>query len=145
MALVRWAPLTEIDNLHQEMNRLFDSLTLPHRSIDSVAFIPAAELEDMADAIRLKLELPGLEAKDLDIQVSAKAVTISGERKSQTESEENGMKRSEFRYGRFQRVVPLHTRVVSDKTQAEYKDGILTLTLTKAEEEKNKTFKVELG
>ncbi len=146
MALVRWAPLSEIEGLHQEVNRLFDSLApTQQRGFDNLAFMPAAELKEAPEAIHLKLELPGLDAKDLDIQVSAKSVSISGERKSQTESEENGVTRSEFRYGRFQRIVPLPARVVNDQTQAEYKDGILTLTLPKAEGDKQKTFKVELN
>jgi HSP20 family protein len=146
MALVRWAPLSEIEGLHQEVNRLFDSLApAQQRGFDNLAFMPAAELKEAPEAIHLKLELPGLDAKDLDIQVSAKSVSISGERKSQTESEENGVTRSEFRYGRFQRIVPLPARVVNDQTQAEYKDGILTLTLPKAEGDKQKTFKVELN
>ncbi|WP_404785161.1 Hsp20/alpha crystallin family protein [Altericista sp. CCNU0014] len=146
MSLVRWAPLSEIENLNREFNRLFDGLT-PSRSrgFDDLAFMPAAELKETPEALQLHLELPGMNAKDLDIQVSAKSVSISGERKSQTESEENGVTRSEFRYGRFQRIVPLPARVVNDQTQAEYKDGILTLTLPKAEGDKQKTFKVELN
>jgi HSP20 family protein len=146
MTLVRWAPFPEIETLHTEMNRLFDNFTLPNRKeYDSLAFMPAAEIKETTDAIHLKLELPGLDAKDLDIQVTAKSVSISGERKSQTETEENGVTRSEFRYGRFQRVVPLPARVVNDQTTADYKDGILTLTLPKAEGDKQKTYKVELN
>lgn len=146
MALVRWAPLSEIEGLHREVNRLFDSLTpAQQRGFDDLAFMPAAEIKETPEAIHLKLEVPGLDSKDLDIQVSAKSVSISGERKSQTETEENGITRSEFRYGRFQRVVPLPARVVNDQTQAEYKDGILTLTLPKEEGDKQKTFKVELN
>jgi HSP20 family protein len=146
MALVRWAPLSDIDSLHREFNRLFDGLTPAHqRGFNNLAFMPAVELKETPEAIHLHLELPGLDAKDLDIQVSAKSVAITGERKSQTESEENGTTRSEFRYGRFQRIVPLPARVVNDQTQAEYKDGILTLTLPKAEGDKQKTFKVELN
>lgn len=146
MTLVRWAPLSEIEGLHREVNRLFDGLTpTQQKGFDNLAFMPAAEIKEAPEAIHLKLELPGLDAKDLDIQVSAKSVSINGERKSQTESEDNGVTRSEFRYGRFQRIVPLPVRVVNDQTQAEYKDGILTLTLPKAEGEKQKTFKVELN
>jgi HSP20 family protein len=146
MALVRWAPLPEMETLHSEMNRLFDNFTLPNRKgFDSLAFMPAAELKETAEAIHLKLELPGLDVKDLDIQVTAKSVSISGERKSQTETEDNGVTRSEFRYGRFQRVIPLPARVVNDQTTADYKDGILTLTLLKAEGDKQKTYKVELN
>jgi HSP20 family protein len=146
MTLVRWAPLPEIEGLHREVNRLFDSLTPAHpKGLNGLAFIPAAELQETPEFVHLKLELPGLNAKDLDIQVSAKSVSISGDRKSQTESEDKGVTRSEFRYGRFQRIVPLPARVVNDQTQAEYKDGILTLTLPKAEGDKQKTFKVELN
>jgi HSP20 family protein len=146
MALVRWAPLSDIESLHQEFNRLFDGLTPTHaKGFNDIAFMPAVELKETPEAIHLYLELPGLNAKDLDIQVSAKSVAITGERKSQIESEENGTTRSEFRYGRFQRVISLPARVVNDQTQADYKDGILTLTLPKAEGDKQKTFKVELS
>jgi HSP20 family protein len=146
MTLVRWAPLSDIDSLHREFNRLFDGLTPAHqKGFNDIDFMPAVELKETPESIHLHLELPGLDAKDLDIQVSAKSVSITGERKSQTESEENGTTRSEFRYGRFQRIVPLPARVINDQTQAEYKDGILALTLPKAEGDKQKTFKVELN
>ncbi len=145
MTLIRWAPLQDINSLNRDINRFFDTLApSQQKSFDNLAFIPTAELNETPETLVLKLELPGIEAKDLDIQVSAKSVSISGERKTQSESESNGINRSEFRYGRFQRIVPLPTRVVNDQTQAEYKDGILTLTLPKAEGDKQKTFKVEL-
>ena len=85
-----------------------------------------------------------MEAKDLDIQVMAERVAISGERKSETKSEENGKTRSEFRYGKFQRVIPLPARIQNTNVTAEYKDGILNLTLPKAEDEKNKVVKINL-
>jgi HSP20 family protein len=146
MAIVRLSPFSEIEGLHHEMNRLFESLTPSvQRGSDVSPFVPTAELRELPESIELKLELPGLDAKDLDIQVMARSVSISGERKSHAETEDNGVLRSEFRYGRFQRVIPLPARVVNDQTQAEYKDGILTLTLPKADEDKNKSFKVELN
>ncbi|MGB3513406.1 MAG: Hsp20/alpha crystallin family protein, partial [Microcoleaceae cyanobacterium] len=73
------------------------------------------------------------------------AVAIKGERRQQTKTEENGMTRSEFRYGSFQRVIPLPTRIQNDQVKAEYKDGILNLHLPKAEEEKNQVVKVNIG
>jgi HSP20 family protein len=146
MALVRLAPFSEIEGLHREMNRLFDSLTpSAQKGYEGLAFMPAAEMRELPEYIELKLELPGLEAKDLDIQVTSKSVSISGDRRSQTETQENGVTRSEFRYGQFRRVVPLPARVVNDQTKAEYKDGVLTLTLPKAEGDKKTTFKVELS
>lgn len=86
-----------------------------------------------------------MDAKDLDIQVTADAVSVSGERKSESKSESNGIKRTEFRYGKFQRVIPLPVRIQNTDVKAEYKDGILHLTLPKAEEEKNRVVKVNLG
>jgi HSP20 family protein len=86
-----------------------------------------------------------MEAKDIDIQVTAEAVAISGERKSEIKTEEKGMTRTEFRYGKFRRVIPLPVRIQNTNVSADYKDGILTLTLPKAEEEKNKVVKVSLG
>jgi HSP20 family protein len=146
MALVRWQPFQEIDTLQRQMNRLFDELMpVTREGRDGIAFVPSAEMEETADAIHLKLEIPGMDAKDLNIEVSAEAVSISGERKSETKSEEKGVTRTEFRYGKFQRVIPLSARIQNDKVQAEYKDGILKLTLPKAEEEKSKVVKVNLG
>jgi HSP20 family protein len=106
--------------------------------------VPAAELTETDDAVHLKLEVPGMEAKDLDVQVMADRVAISGERKSETKTEEDGKTRSEFRYGKFSRVIPLPVRIQNTNVTADYKDGILNLTLPKSEEEKNKVVKVNL-
>lgn len=147
MALVRWEPFREFVGLQRDMNRLFDGLA---RTGDSglgsdIAFIPAAEIQETPEAIHLKLEVPGMEAKDLDVQVTAEAVSINGDRKSETKTEEKGVTRSEFRYGSFRRVIPLPARIKNDQVQAEYKNGVLSLNLPKAEAEKNKVVKVNLG
>ncbi len=147
MPLMRWEPLREIDSLQREMNRLFDSFSTDGSPMERTnsAFVPLAEMQETTDAVKLKLEVPGIEAKDIDIQVTAEAVAISGERKSETKTEEKGMTRTEFRYGTFRRVIPLPVRIQNTNVTADYKDGILTLTLPKAEEEKNKVVKVSLG
>lgn len=85
-----------------------------------------------------------MEAKDLDVQVTQNAVSISGERKSEAKKQDNGVTRSEFHYGKFHRVIPLPARVQNTNVTAEYKDGILNLTLPKTEQEKNKVVKVNL-
>ena len=90
------------------------------------------------------MELPGIEPNDLDVQVSAEAVSVRGERKSEIKSDDRGIHRSEFRYGSFQRVIPLPSRVQNQQVQAEFKNGVLCLTLPKAEEEKNRVVKVNL-
>ena len=97
------------------------------------------------EAIDLKLEVPGLEAKDLEVEVEADSVSIKGERKSETKTEENGVTRTEFRYGKFHRVIPLPSRIENTNVTAEYKDGILHLVLPKSPEERNKVVKVNIG
>ncbi len=148
MALVRWEPFREIDSLQKEMNRLFDSFSpsgLSNGDFNKLSFVPAAEMNETEEAIDLKLEIPGLEAKDLDVEVQADSVSIKGERKSEEKTEENGTTRTEFRYGKFHRVIPLPSRVQNNNVTADYKDGILHLNLPKAEEERNKVVKVNIG
>lgn len=146
MALIRWEPLREVDTLQREMNRLFDHLAPTwERDANNIAFLPAVELHETPEAIQLKLEVPGMEAKDLDVQVTAEAVAISGERRSEMKTEEKGLTRSEFRYGSFRRVIPLPGRIQNDQVQAEYKNGILSLNLPKVEAEKNRVVKVQIG
>ena len=144
MALVRWNPNRELDSLQREMNRLFDDVfTLTPRSLSG--FTPAAELEERDDAYHLRLEIPGIGREDLDIQVTAESVSVSGERKSSSHGEGDGVTRSEFRYGSFSRMVSLPGRIDHQNVVADYSDGILKLTLPKAAEEKNKVVKVNVG
>ncbi len=147
MALIRWEPFREIESLQREMNRLFDRAIVPNENGSDMvgsSFIPVAEMHETAEDIKLRVEVPGMDAKDLDVKVTAEAVTISGERKSEVKHEDKGMQRSEFRYGRFQRIIPLPARIQNDKVQAEFKNGVLCLTLPKAEEGKNKVVTVNL-
>ena len=146
MAIIRYNPWQEMNALQRQLNRLFDDALMPDSWGDfgNLAKVPAAELSETEDEFHLKLEIPGMEAKDLDIEVTVDQVSISGERKEESLSEEKGVTRSEFRYGKFSRVIPLPTRIQNTNVTAEYKDGILNLTLPKAEEEKNKVVKVNL-
>jgi HSP20 family protein len=147
MALMRWEPFREVEALQREMNRLFDTLaptTFSNGERVGLSHVPAAEMTETADAIHLKVEVPGLDAKDIDIEVTTDSVSISGERKSETKTEEEGMTRTEFRYGKFRRVIALPTRIENTNVKAEYKNGIFNLTLPKAEAEKQKVVKVNL-
>ena len=146
MALVRWNPWQEIDTLERQISRLFDEVSAPTTRQENRVSIrtPAAEIKETPDAIHLKIEIPGMEAKDLDVQVTESAVSVSGERKAKPQTEENGVTRSEFRYGRFQRVIGLPARIQNTNVTAEYKDGILNLNLPKLAAETNKIVKVNL-
>ena len=146
MPLVRWEPFREIDTFQKEMSRLLEGLGYDKtQEKERLSFIPPAEMHETTEAVLLKIEIPGMEAKDLDIQVTADSVAISGERKSETKTEENGITRSEFRYGHFRRVIPLPAPINNNNVVAEYKDGLLSLTLPKIEEEKNKVVKVNIA
>ena len=148
MALIRWEPFREVESLQKEMNRLLDRIVptdVGNGEKMGLSFIPAAEMTETPEAVQLKLEIPGMEAKDLNVEVTADSLTINGERKSEIKTEEEGFTRTEFRYGKFHRVIPLPVRVDNNNVTAEYKDGILNLTLPKAEEEKNKVVKVSIS
>ena len=148
MALIRWEPFREVESLQKEMNRLFDRLVPTDAGNGEkmgLSFIPAAEITETPEAVQIKLEIPGMEAKDLNLEVTANSLTINGERKSEIKTEEEGFTRTEFRYGKFHRVIPLPVQVDNNNVTAEYKDGILNLTLPKAEEEKNKVVKVSIS
>ncbi len=142
MALVRYNPWYEMNSLQRQLNRIFDdALTTDYwGDFGNLSKVPAAELTETDDALLLKLEVPGMSAKDLDIQVMADRVAITGERKSEIKEKT----RSEFRYGKFSRVIPLPVRIQNTNVTAEYKDGILNLTLPLAQEERNKVVKVSL-
>ena len=146
MALVRYNPWQEMNSLQRQLNRLFDEALTPTNWEENgnLSKIPAAELTETDDALHLKLEVPGMSAKDLDIQVMVDRVAIAGERKAETETNENGKTRSEFRYGKFQRVIPLPVRIENTNVTADYQDGILHLNLPKSNEEKNKVVKVSI-
>lgn len=145
MVLVRYTPWQKMTNLETQINRMFDDLAMNNcRHFADTPKVPAAEIYETDDALHLKLEIPGMEAKDLDIQVSKEAVFVTGERKSEIETEDKGNTRSEFYYGKFQRVIPLNVRIQNTDVTAEYKNGILNLTLPKSESEKNKVVKVSL-
>lgn len=147
--LTRWEPMRDFNELQKELNRVFDvftdaRLTRPANGNNGV-IVPAAEIEETPESFKLRLEVPGIDPEQLNIEATAEAIAIRGERQSETKVEEKGMVRSEFRYGQFQRVIPLPARIQNTAVIADYKDGVLHLTLPKAEEEKSKVVKVALS
>lgn len=144
MRLVRWQPFPEMESLRRQMDRMFDELAGFERKSDT-DWTPAIEIQDREDSILLRAEIPGVEAKDIDIQVAREAVAIAGEHRYEKKTEEKGFFRSELRYGSFQRTIPLPVAVENTQVQAEFKDGILELTLPKVQEAKHKVVKVSLG
>ena len=145
MTLVSYNPWQEMNNLQRQLDNIFDGVIVPTvNRFDSSRF-PAAELIENSDSFLLKLEIPGIDKSDLDIKATADNISISGERIDKTKSDEQGNTRSEFRYGKFHRVISLPKKIQNTSVTAEYQDGILHLTLPKREDQKNKVVKVTLN
>jgi HSP20 family protein len=147
MTIVRYNPWSEMNSLQRQLNKMFDDALTPATLADFGNFskVPPAELTETEENLVLKLEVPGMQPADLNIEATAKTVSISGDRQCEIKSEEDGKTRSEFRYGSFQRVIPLPVAIQNTEVKAEYKNGIVYLTLPKAEAEKNKVVKVNLS
>lgn len=146
MAIIRYSPRSEMNSLQRQFNQMFNEVLTPNNLTEfgNYSRIPAAELIENENALILKLEVPGMQPADFNIEATAKSISISGERKSEAKSNTESKTKSEFRYGSFQRVIPLPVKIQNTEVKAEYKDGILHLTLPKAEAEKNKVVKVNL-
>ncbi|MGK7872254.1 MAG: Hsp20/alpha crystallin family protein [Xenococcaceae cyanobacterium] len=145
MALIRWQPFQEMEHLRRQMDQMFDELTGFNRGYETIAgWKPAVELEEIEDRLILRAEVPGIEAKDLDIDVSRDAVAIRGEHRYGKKTEDKGFFRSELRYGKFERIINLPVEIEQEKVQAEFKNGILTLTLPKVEDTRRNVVKVNV-
>ncbi len=141
--LVRWQPLQEIEEVRRQFDRMFRDIT----TLDQEAakgWAPASELRDDGDHLTLKLAIPGIDVKDLDVQVTKDSLTIAGERhvERKEDSNEKGYYWSEISYGKFRRVFALPVAIENERVKAEYTNGVLTLTLPKASEVK--AFKVNV-
>src|SRR4028118_2143270 len=139
-----WHPLTEMETIRQQLDKAFDGLAAT-KDNSQATWMPAVEFVDAGDNFVLKAQLPGIDPKDIDVQVTREAISISGERRYENTEEKSGCVRSEFRYGKFHRVLPLPAHIQNDSVQAECKDGILTLTLPKVTEARNKVVKINLA
>jgi len=143
--LSNWSSFDRLSSLRDEVNRLFD-FSLPAR--DSGLFSgwsPALDVFDDKDSLVVKVELPGLKKDEINISLHDGVLTVSGERKRETEKKEGESFRSERYFGKFQRSVTLPTAVDSTKVSASYKDGVLTVELPKAEEAKPKQIAVSVS
>ncbi|GAB1543231.1 Hsp20/alpha crystallin family protein [Scytonema sp. NUACC21] len=145
MMIRYWQPFKELETLRRQMDQVFDELTAQTSDTSATTWGPAVELIDAGDNLIFKAQLPGVSTRDLDVQVTRDAVSLSGERQRQHGSNDVNYLHSEFRYGKFQRIVNLPVAVQNDKVQADYRDGILTLTLPKVEEVRNRVVKINLG
>jgi HSP20 family protein len=146
--LTRWEPLREFSTLQDRMNRLFrESFTDPGRDESLVAssFAPAVDVYEDEHNVALKIEVPGIDEKDIDIRVENNLLTVHGERKIEKEEKEENYRRVERQYGSFTRTFTLPNTVDADNVQATYDKGVLKITLPKKAEAKPKQIKVQVG
>jgi HSP20 family protein len=143
MAIISWQRQGSAEAMRRAMDSIFEDMSTV-RQPQMVAFKPAVELQDKDEALVLRAQIPGIDARDLDVRVTKQAVVISGEKSDNNQTEKIGYFRSEFTYGKFQRVIQLPVAIQNDKVQAEYKNGILSLTLPKASKASNQVVKVNL-
>jgi len=143
--LTRWDPFRELHSLQNRMNRLFDEQYGGQEAMTTSAFVPPVDIYEDQHGLQLKLEVPGIDEKDLDIKVENNVLTVSGERKFEKEQKEENFHRIERRYGSFTRSFTLPTTVDTEKITAEYNNGVLNIRLVKREEAKPKQIKVSIG
>lgn len=152
MTLSKWQPFKELSNIRQQMDRLFeDMVSISDRDWMGLhnmggMWSPAVEIEETDKDLILKAEIPGMEAKDLEVEVSEDRVTISGEHRAEerSEDEKKNYFHSEFYYGKFKRVIPLPMSIQTDKIESNFWQGVLTLIMPKVEAEPKKSVKVNL-
>jgi len=132
MAIARWYPgFREVTALQDRVNSLFQDFAGDGQSVTAASFSPAVDVYENAEKVVLKLDIPGVEEKDLDIRVENQTLTVRGERKFESEEKEENFHRIERRYGSFFRSFTLPTTVDTENVAAEYKAGVLKLELKK--------------
>jgi len=141
--LTRWEPAREMMTLREAMDRLFDDAYTHPFSMRDGWSVPVVDMYQTDDEIVVKASLPGIKADEVQINITGDVLTLKGEVRHEEEKNDKAWHIREQRWGSFQRSVALPTNVVSDKAQAEFENGILTITLPKAEEVKPKTITVK--
>ena len=142
--LVRWDPVRELDTLQGEMNRIFDAFFgRPGNGQRLRRWVPAMDLLETDDHLVLKADLPGLTKDDVSIEIKDNVLTISGERKDETEEKADGFYRVERAFGAFSRSLALPEGIDADRVTADFTNGVLEVRIPKPEE--RKAHRVQIG
>ena len=137
MTLVRWDPFRELMNMSRQLNTTFGEDDDSYGS-----WAPPVDIFERDDHLVIRAELPGVDRDAIDVQVENNRLILTGERKSETEVDNDNVYRRERRYGKFVRSFALPRTVDSSKIGATYKDGVLELTLPKSEQAKPRRIQV---
>jgi HSP20 family protein len=146
MNLVRWNPMGEMETLHNCINRLLDGRFFPTLSLDDDMSLgnwrPVVDIYENEDTVVVKAELPGVDKKDIKVDLKDGVLTLSGERSHEKEVKEENYYRKERAFGRFHRSFSVPADIDPDKIKAEFKDGVLKVEIPKPEEQKPKKIAV---
>lgn len=141
-------PWREFASLQSRMDRLFDEVTRYEPTVElsnTVDFIPACDVDETDKHYLIALDIPGMKKDQLQVEITGNTLTVSGEKKEE-KKEGKGAQCSYERYqGRFERTFTLPELAASDKVEADYKDGVLRISVPKSEEAKAKTRKIQIG
>ena len=141
-AVIAWQRFSPFNSLSAELDRLFEA---PLAELARDTWSPTLDVLEDKDNYFILAELPGLKGEDIKVSLEDGTLTISGERKSETRNEDTSVHRVERFSGHFERSIALPVAVSTDKVKATYTDGVLTLTLPKAEEAKPKKIDITLN
>jgi HSP20 family protein len=147
MAVVKWDPFRDLLSIQDRMNRLFEQTLSRSRAEEGMApstWTPAVDIYETPEAIMLQADLPGLRREDIDIQIQDNTLALRGERRFAKDVREENYLRIERAYGAFQRSFTLPATIQQENIRAVFRDGILELTLPKAEEAKPKKIAIEV-
>ena len=145
MAITRWDPFREVVAMQNRFNTLFRDLKESEGPLTTASFVPAVDIYEDDKKVVLKLEVPGIEEKDLDVRVENNILTVKGERKFESEEKEENFHRIERSYGSFYRAFTLPPTVDSEHVDAKYTAGVLRLELKKKAEAQPKQIKVNVA
>jgi len=147
MSIMRWCPAKDLLNVQAEMNKLFDEFfgRTPARFEGEGMWAPGVDISETKDVIIVVAEVPGMKKEDIKVTVQDNILTLKGEKKQEKEEKETNYHRIERGYGSFVRSLELPTTVQVDKIKAYYKDGVLHITLPKAEEVKPKELSISVS
>lgn len=143
--IVRWQPANELVSLRDAMNRLFEDSWVGSRgwNLPNAWSEPTVDVYEDKDNVVVKAAIPGFKPEDVDITLTGNTLSLTGELKEESEQKDTNYLRRETRTGSFSRTIELPTGLQSDKADAKFENGILTITLPKAEEIKPKSIKVK--
>ena len=146
MTIVRWEPLRELNSLQSEMNRLFNTAfdAPPSGAAGTVMrrWMPAMDLVESGDHFVLRADLPGMSEDDVSIEFEDGTLTVSGERKAEHESQEEGFHRVERSFGAFSRALTLPKGIDADAVTASFDRGVLEIRIPKPEQKKPRRIEI---